>query len=115
MPTYPVDPWENTQQDEPRGPIVDANGLPLASASPSSSSSSGRGGSPRGHFGKVMVGVSWIVLVYAWLVAGKLDQLPQWVPPLFMVLIMLPFGVWERLGAAAIEAAASKISISPKK
>jgi hypothetical protein len=97
----PVDPFEVTPRELPPA----ESGSSLAALPPASSSPSR---SVRGHFGKAIVAAAFTVESYQWVWGHAFDKAPWWGAPLALCLTMLPFGVWERLGTAAIAAVAEK-------
>lgn len=97
------DPFENTPPEQPpSGSLspVQPPGLPSRSSARSSA---------RGHFGKATVTLAMGVEVYQWVWGHAFDRAPWWGAPLALCLTMLPFGVWERLGQAAIQVVAEKL------
>ncbi len=101
-PIIPIDPFEVT----PREVVPSAeSGSPSHALQPASSS---RSLSVRGHFGKAMTAAALGVELYQWSVGHGFDRAPWWGAPLALCLTMLPYGVWERLGKAAISEVAAR-------
>lgn len=97
------DPFEVTPREEPP-----ESGSLSPVASPASRSLR-PAGSIRGSFGKATVAAAMGVEVYQWVWGHAFDKAPWWGAPLALCLTMLPFGVWERLGRAAITELAAKL------
>jgi hypothetical protein len=48
------------------------------------------------------------VEIYQWVWGHAFERAPWWGAPLALCLTMLPYGVWERLGRAAISELAAR-------